>query len=220
MKNFPLIFISFLLCVFLQNCSSVKVLDSWKNENASSAKNNNFLVVARTNNNQTRIAFENEIVNQMQQKGYKATASFAKFGNVSPEDKHSDETQKKLEKILENEGFDAVVVTVMKDYQEHTRIQTDGGYTAGSTFYGYPSYYGGFYGYYYNPLSYYSPGVYVPETTTTSTYKVYVLETTFYNLKETEGNQLLAVVTTEIDDPESATKAAKENVKKMVASLQ
>lgn len=220
MKKVFVILICLTLTVSLQNCSSVRVLDSWKTDNISNIKENNFLVVARTDNNQARIAFENEIVQQMEAKGYKATASFSKFGTMKPNDPKSEANEQRLREILKAEGFDGVVLTVMKDYQEETRVQKDGGYYAGGTYYGYyPRYYGGFYGYFYNPMSYHSLGNYVEETTTTSTSRLYILETTVYNLKETGENQLVAVITSQIDNPQTASGAAEEYVKKIAQSL-
>lgn len=108
----------------------------------------------------------------------------------------------------------------MKDYQEETRVQKDGGYYAGSGYYSYyPRYYGGFYGYFYHPMAYYSPGTYVEETVTTSTSKIYILETTIYNLEKEADNQLVAVVTSQIDNPQTASVAAEQYVKKVAASL-
>jgi hypothetical protein len=220
MKKLAAVLILCVLSMSFQNCSSVKVLDSWKSDNVSTIKDNNFLVVARTDNNQARAAFENEIVKQMEAKGYKATTSISKFGTMKPNDPKSEESQQKLQELLKAEGFDGVVLTVMKDYQEETRVQSDGGYYAGGNYYGYyPRYYGGFYGYFYNPISYHTQGVYVPETTTTSTSRLYILETTVYNLKESGENQLVAVVTSQIDNPQSASTAAAEYVKKITASL-
>ena len=62
-------------------------------------------------------------------------------------------------------------------------------------------------------------GNYVPETITTSTSKVYVLETTVYYLKAPENKQLIAIVTSKIEDPESASSVAKSYVSKVSASL-
>ena len=221
MKKTSVFLILLLIGFTFQNCSSVKVLDSWKSDAVTSVKDNNFLVVARTENNQARVAFENEIVKQMQEKGYNAVASFSKFGDLKPNAAKTEEGHKRLQAILKSEGFDGVVLTVMKDYKEETRVQNDGGYYSGGDYSGYyPNYYGGFYGYYYNPMSYHSRGVYVPESTTTSTSKLYVLETTVYNLKASGENQLVAVVTSQLDNPTSATKIAAEYVKKITASLE
>ena len=62
MKKIISVLIFAFVVLLLQNCSSVKVLDSWKSDNVSDIKNRNFLVVARSNNKQARLAFENEIV--------------------------------------------------------------------------------------------------------------------------------------------------------------
>lgn len=204
------------LLVF-NSCSSVKVLDSWKAENVSSINDKNIIVIARTENNQARIAFENEIVNQLTAKGLKATASFTKFPKLNPDEKVSEDKQEQIKNLLINEGFNAVVLTVIKDIKEATRTVTEGGYYVGATIY--PRYYRGFYGYYYNPMSYSSFGNYVPETSTTFTSKTFVLESVAYNLAEPEDKQLIAVVTTQIENPSNITKVAQKYVKAITKSL-
>mgnify|MGYP000895413067 FL=1 len=110
-----------------------------------------------------------------------------------------------------------MVLTVIKDMREATKTVTEGGYYAGAT--RYPRYYRGFYGYYYNPMSYSTFGNYVPETTTTYTTKTYVLETVAYNLNENDDKQLVAVVTSQISNPSNVTKVAKEYVKAITKSF-
>ncbi len=213
---------SIYLAIFLlfSSCSSVKVIDSWKSDRISTIKDNNFLVVARANNLQAQIAFENEIVKQMKSNGYQATASYSKFGEMKPNEPKLESNKEKLKNILELEGFNAVILTVMKDYQEETRLEKEGGYYTGGNYYGYyPRYYSGFYPYYYNPISYHSMGNYVEETYTTNVSKLYILETTIYNLDESEENQLVAVITSKIDNPETASGAAKGYVKEISKKL-
>jgi len=221
MKKLIYSILSLTLILVLNSCSSVKVLDSWKADNVSSIKDKNILVIARTANNQARIAFENEIVNQLTAKGMKATASFTKFPQINPDQEVTEERAEMIKSILNSEGFDGVVLTVIKDYQEETKTVTDGGYYAGGTYAGYyPLYYGGFYGYYRHPYSYSTYGSYVPSTTTTYNKKIYVLETVAYNLAEPEGKQLVAVTTTKIEDPSNVTKVAAEYVKAITKSLE
>ena len=217
-----IIFSSIYLAIFLlfYGCSSVKVIDSWKSDSISTIKDNNFIVVARANNLQAQIAFENEIVKQMKSNGYQATASYSKFGEMKPNEPELESDKEKFKKILELEGFNAVILTVMKDYQEETRLEKEGGYYTGGNYYGYyPKYYSSFYPYYYNPISYHSMGNYVEETYTTNVSKLYILETTIYNLDESEENQLVAVITSKIDNPETASGAAKEYVKEISKKL-
>ena len=99
---------------------------------------------------------------------------------------------------------------------------SDGGYYAGAS-YGVtePFYSAGFYGYYAYPGSYYMQygGNYVPETVTTQESITYVLETLFYNLDQPKDKQLLAVVTSSIEDPEGASATAKIYANKIASAL-
>lgn len=210
------------LALILQSCSAVKVLDSWKGDNASSMKEKNILVVARTNDTQARIAFEEEIAGQLRAKGLKATESFKKFPKLNPDEKPSDEKSEMIKTLLEREGYNGVVISVLKDYQEQTQTTTSGGGYAGGTMYpmGYPGYYSGFYGYYRFPMSYSTFGTYTPETTTTRVSKTYIVETLAYNLDLPEAKQMVAIVTSKIEDPSSVSITASDYAKLIVKSLE
>ena len=220
MKKSIYLILGLTVILVLNACSSVKVRDSWKADHVNTIKDKNIIVIARTDKQQARIAFENEIVNQLREKGMKATASFTKFPKLNPDQKITEEKSKKIKTMLKDEGFNGVVLTVIKDVQDVSKTITDGGYYAGGTYYGYyPRYYGGFYGYYHNPMSYSTLGNYVPATSTTYTATNYVLETVVYNLDETGENQLVAVVTSKIEEPQNASKTAKQYVKAITKSF-
>ena len=210
-----------LVIITLSSCSGVKVLTSWKSDSVSEIKDNNFLVIARTENKQARIAFEQEISKQLRSTGKKATESFREMPNMNHDNELTEEQQKNFKQFLDNEGYDGVIVTVIKDYQESTRTTEDGGFYAGATFMPsyYPSYYGGFYGYYSNPLSYSTYGSYVPRSSTTYTVKTYILETVAYDLNQEDGKQLAVVVTSKIEDPQDIQKNAEEYTKKITEAL-
>ncbi len=220
MKKSISLILSLTVIILLNACSSVKVLDSWKADNIDSMNFKNILVIARTDNNQGRVIFEEEIANQLRAKGMKATESYTKFPQLNPDEKISEEKRETIITMLKNEGFNAVVLTVVKDVQETTKTVTDGGYYAGGTYASYyPMYYGGFYGYYRHPYSYSTYGNYVPSTSTTYTTKAYILETVIYNLDLSDNQQLVAVVTSKIDDPKNVFKAAKDYVKAITKSF-
>jgi hypothetical protein len=61
--------------------------------------------------------------------------------------------------------------------------------------------------------------VYVPETTTVTSIKTYILETTVYDLTKTGSDQLIAVVTSEITDPQNIEDTASDYVKQITKSL-
>ena len=220
MKNSVKLILSITLILLFSGCSSVEVLNSWKADNADAVRDNNFIVIARTANKQVRIALENEIVKQLTERGMKATASFTRFPKLNPDQEVTEERKSEIITILENEGYNAVVLTVVKDVQELTKTTQEGGGYAGGNYYGYyPRYYGGFYGYYNHPMSYSTMGVYEPTTYTTTTQQNYVLETVIYNLDETEENQLVAVVTSKVEDPANTANAAEQYVKAITKSF-
>jgi hypothetical protein len=158
------------------------------------------------------------MANDIRKAGFKATESYLKFNSMNPNKKVDPE---KVQAMIEKAGFKGVVMNVLKDYNESMVTEESGGYYAGGTTYygGYPGYYGGFYGYYHNPYSYSTYGNYVPSSSTTRISKSYILETLIYNLDEPEGKQLVSVVTTQIIDPSSITKTAKDYSKLVFNSL-
>ena len=221
MKKFisPILILTAIL--LFGSCSSVKVLNSWKGDNINTVKDNNILVIARTDNMSARIAFENEIVKDLAARDIKATSSFEKFPKLDPDKKLSKDEQKKIKTMLLENGFDGVILTVVKEEQELTKTVTDGGYYAGSNYYGYyPRYYNGFYGYYGHVNSFSTFGNYVEETTQTYTSSNYIVETVIYNLDEPEDKQLVAVVTSKLEEPANAATTAKQYVKAITKSFE
>lgn len=222
MKKSIYLVLSMIAIVVLNSCSSsTKVLDSWKSDNISDMNDNNILVIARTADTQARIAFEQEIVNQLQSTGLTATPSFTRFPKMNPDEPVSEERQKLITTILDSEGYDGIVLTVLKDARETTNTVTSGGYYTGGMYSSYyPRYYGGFHGYYHHPYSYSTyGGYYTQPTTRTYTTKTYILETVIYDLTFPENQQLVAVVTTEIKDPSNVTSTAQDYVAAIVKSF-
>jgi len=211
---------------FLQSCSSSKVLDSWKADTSivDLFKKKNVLVIARTSNNDARFAFEKEMADALRARGIKATESYNKAPNIHPHREMSEERLTLLKTLMKTEGLNAVVLTVIKDKTQTVRTTTNGFYTGGLYSSYYPGYYGGFYNYYSYPYAYgpyYSSfGGYIPTSTSTSVETNYVLETVIYNLDEPEEKQLVAVVTSKLDDPNDAHKIAKEYVDLMIKTLE
>ena len=195
--------------LFLHACGSVKVQSTWKGDSETIEKfrQKNVLVIARTADNQARTAFEIEIAEALRQGGIDATESFKKVPRL------------KVLSMIQSEGFNAIVLTTVKDQRQTTQTNTSGVYMGVG---GYPGYYGGFNSYYRNPYAYggyYGAGAYIPTGSTTSTYTTYVLETVGFNLDEAEENQLVFVVTSELSDPKDAYKTAEEYVEKIVKEL-
>lgn len=209
-----------LVAFSFQSCGTVKVLNTWTAEEdaVASFREKNVLVIARTNNNTARTAFESEIAKQMRSTGMKATESFKKIPRLHTEVEMSEERLNKILSMIESEGYNGIVITTVKDTEQVTQTNTSGVYMGAG--YGYPGYYGGFNSYYGSPYAYgpyYSGfGGYMPTSSTTSTYNNYVLETVGYSLDEPEDKQLVFVVTSKLSDPNDDYKTANEYVEKIV----
>lgn len=212
-KKLPLLAI--LSVLILNSCSSIKVLKTWKSEDVESIKAQNILVVARTANDVNRKAFEEEIAKQLRAKNLKATESYKNYPELDPNSKLTEAKIASIKKMFQSDGFNAVVVSVLKSTEVITQTQTEGGYETGGSL---SSYYDqhllGFYNFYGNPVAYPNyDGVYVDETITTRTANIYVLETAAYNLDLSEKEQLVAIVTSKIEDPENVTALADDYAK-------
>lgn len=214
-----------LLALFFQGCSSAKVIGAWKGDpdNIAKFREKNVLVIARTANDHARIAFEEQIANQLRARGIKATESFLKVPKIYPNREITEERVELIKSLMGSEGFNGVVITVVKDEEQVTSTTSSGAYVGVYNNY-YPGYYGGFYNYYAQPFAYGpyydSFGGYIPMSSTTRTYSNYVLETIAYNLDEPSENQIVAVVTTRLDDPKEAYKTAEKYVQSMMKSLE
>jgi hypothetical protein len=216
MKAF-LKFTFLILVASVYNCGGVKVVDAWRAPDVGDARDGHFLIIARTENKTNRIAFEREIADALIARGIKATPSYSKFPPIKPDTEMTEERKAMIKQILEDEGFNSIVVTSLKDVKERTT--TSGGYYYNdpwNTFY--PGYYGGFYSYYYYPA--YSVNVNLvggePSSYTT---KTYYLETVAFNLDAEEDNQLMAVVTTAVEDPKDAYKTAGKYTEEIMKAL-
>ena len=214
-----------MVALIFHSCSTVKILDAWKadQEVINSFKEKNILVIARTADHNSRVDFEEEITNQMRERGFKVTESFMRVAQLHPEKEMTEERKALIKKILEIEGYSGIVVTTIKDKEEITRISSNGIYMGATYGNYYPGYYGSFYNYYSNPYAsgnYYGGfGGYVPVSTSTSTRTNYVLETVAFNLDKSQENQIVAVITSEIKNPKDAHKTAVEFVNKVMQAL-
>lgn len=210
--------------LFLAACGSVKVQSTWEADEVTvnKFKEKNVLVIARTADNQARTAFEIEIAEALRKGGISATESFKKVPTLSPQREVSEERAQQVLSMIMSEGFDAIVLTTVKDQRQTVHTNTSGVYMGAGYGAYYPGYYGGFNSYYMNPWAYgpyYGAGAYVPTGSTTSTSTTYVLETLGFSLDEPEENQLVFVVTSEISNPSDAYKTAEEYVEKIVKEL-
>ncbi len=211
-----------LVALLMVNCGGIKVVDAWKSPDSAKFKDKNVLVLARASNKSARTAFERDIADALIARGIKATPSFSKFPNLGELKERDEETQQLIRDILGYEGFDAVVLTSVQDVRERTTTSSNNYYNNGPWNSYYPSYYGNFNGYYNRPYAYgYGYGVTIIGDTSPTTYttKTFYLETVAYILNKDENDQLIAVVTTKVEDPKDAYKTAEKYTEEIMKAL-
>ena len=218
---FKLTTIISILLITLSSCkSSVEVINAWKSDKLKTLVDQNILVITRTENNKKRRAFENQMVAYLKKKNIKASTSYMKIPIFNDQREYTDKEKKELVKKIKGLGFNAIILTSVKNRSEKTVTTTHGGYYTGGSYSSlYPQYYGGFYGYYNHPYSHPTYQSYVPSETYTDIRKSFVLETVIFNLDLSSSEQLVAVVTSSIDDPETVYTAAEEYVIEIAKSL-
>ncbi|RXP64580.1 hypothetical protein EC396_00995 [Lutibacter sp. HS1-25] len=235
MKNTFYSIILFAIAITILGCSSIHVENKWAADNIAAIKTKKILVIARTANENVRKAFENDMVKQLKAKGLNAYASHSQHPDLKPEDKMTEERKAQVKQLFETEGYNGVVLTVLKDKLTNVKSTEEGGYYAGESLNAYfppyiPVYSYGFYGGYYSPWAYpsgflYNPktfdsyGTYVPKSLETQTSYSFILETMVYNLDLPEDKQLAAYVTTRIDEPDNINGTANNYTKAVIASF-
>ncbi|WP_027391493.1 hypothetical protein [Aquimarina latercula] len=215
MKTNIKIIITITIIMSLISCSSVKVTDSWKDINTTNIKNKNIMVVSRTNDVIIRTRFERDLASNLNQKGYESIESFILFPDSNT---NCDVDKKELNQIkseIQDNGIEVIVVTNLRDTQEYTETVTTGTsyYVDVFPYYG-RGYYRGFYRYY--DSSYISSDQ-ITQVTAHNTR--YILETLVYDLTKPEEKQLICVITSSIENPDSLGSTSKDYAKQIVKKL-
>lgn len=238
MKN-SLKYVVILIAAFsLFSCgSSVNVVNRWKSDNAKDLAQKNILVIAKAATEKGRMAFEDEIAKGLRSEGFKASESYKKYPNFKHESDNKEEQQARIKELLKKDGFNGVILTHIKDKLTNIETTKEGGYNAGASLSSvtyYPTFipvnYYGFYGYYgtsfintmpyRNAIAYRADGAYMEETIETRTTNSYVLESVGYDLDLPEDKQLVVIVTTKIDEPDSVHTAARMYAKKILENYE
>lgn len=211
----------FLIAVAFYSCGpSIKVTNTWTAPDTVSMRGETFLVIARMDDLASRQLFEQEIVSRMKGEGINATSSYTKYPKIKQNQKVTKDQISNYMAAIKKDGFDAIVLTVVKDVKTEVITQETGGYSTGGY---YPSYYrgyggfGNYYGSFYSPYGY--GGSYVPREQRTYESEIYNLETVIYDLDKDENRQLVAVVSSSITDPGSASAIAAPYAKKVSAQF-
>lgn len=198
--------------LFLSSCSSTKVIDSWKADNAGDIKSKNFLVITRTNNAEAREVFENAIMRELRNQKIKASVSYNLIENLSPNKKLNEQEVEAAKQMIRDKGFNAIAITVLKEKKQTLQIRQEGGYMAGATVSNaIDPYLYNFYTYYSDPMSVPTSryeGNYIEPSIQQDRSITYFLETLIFNLDNPDKEQLVGQVLSSLEDPDSAVDVA------------
>ena len=211
-----------IVLIVVYSCGpSIKVTDSWTAPDArTDMSEDTFLVIVRTDDLASRQLMEQEIAGEINAAGVKATSSYIKYPQVKHNQKITEDDIDNLVSQFKKDGFSGIVLTVLKDVKTEVRTEESGGYTTGGYYphsYGGYGGFGGYYGSYYSPYGY--GGSYVPRSQRTYESEIYKLETVIYDLDKEIDRQLVAVVSSNITDPGSASAIAGPYAKKVVKAF-
>jgi hypothetical protein len=198
------IMVGSVLVLALASCSSTKVTNSWKANDAGNLNSKKVLVLAISNNTNdmaARINMEQELANNLRESNINAVSASTEF---NPQTFRNMNEQRAL-RMLRNRGYDDVLSIVMLDKSKEQH------YTPGTVMYEpYGAYYSRFWGYYrtiYGRV--YTPGYYTTETN-------YFWESNLYDLR---NNKLLYSVQSKSFDPSSEESLSKEYSRQIVKDM-
>ena len=190
----------------LTACSSIKFIDSWRNEDITFFKPQKLLVVGMTDNLTARKVFEEELKNAFSNRNIYAEESTIVFNKTFTKSKKSEEEIDEMIQSIADEGFDAVIISAVKGVSEQ-RNYPPNYYSMGYRWSHFGHYYFRFQDVYYNPGYYWS-------------YKVYNVETSIYNLNEDNGKALVWVGSLNLVNPQTISTTVKGYVTKIIKHLE
>ncbi len=211
MGNLKTIFSISILLSLLFGCSSVKITDSWRGLRTLDLKNKHILVVSKTEDRSVQIRFERAMVETLGENGFTSIESHVKFPFSDPTEKVEKDKIKEVITTLRDNNIDVVIVSHLVDSKEYTTMVT-----TGETIYldpfpyryrGYRSFYG------------YTGSYFAQYHTTEQEGVTYVLETLVYDLTLPGENQLISVITSEVDNPSNLSITSEDFSKGIVKNL-
>lgn len=190
----------------LMNCSSTRMIDSWKSSEYINYQPKKVLIVGMTDNLTARKIFEQNLKNEFTRRGIEAVESYDVFGSAFKDSKQTEEQINDEVNRLVGDGYDSVLISVVKGVDEKTS------YSGDQFVMGY--YWRRFGRYYYRYQDvYFQPGYY-------KDYKVYHIEASLYNIKINNDKSLVWVASYNIVDPNSISTTVNDYVKTIIQSLE
>jgi hypothetical protein len=195
-----------LLAGIFTSCSSIRVIDSWKNEEVLFFKPQKVLVIGMTDNLTARSIFEEKLKNELGKRNINAEESLRVIDAVFTDSKKTEAEIDKMIAGLSEKGFDAVILTAVKGV-DAKRDYSRGYYTIDNRWRRFGRYY-----YSYQDI-YYTPGYY-------NEYKVYHVETSVFNINQADDRSLVWVGAFDLVNPQDIRNTITEYVAAIIKRLE
>lgn len=194
------------LCFLIFSCSSVELVENWKNPDIDTYSPNKVLLIGMTSNNDSRRQFEKQLQDEFASRGIESVMSIDFFQTSFISKKNTEEELKQLEKKLINNGFDTILYTKVFGVEDKIEYKEDyDGYD--STYRKFSEDYLKYQDAYYNP-DYYKE------------YTIYHTETSMYCICPTKDRELIWKGYIDIMDPESIHETINDYIQLMVLILE
>ncbi len=208
MKEIKKVTLLVVLVMFITNCASVKLANSWNSENFDTTKARKILVVARDNDMDVRTSYENAMVSKLKEEGVDVVAAYELFPDLKENKNRSQEEIDAIVKNFKSKGINAIILTALKDTKvEESQPQSNSNNYISTANIGK---YGISFTDYYNvhSIEYISRGlkpVYNDnqDLVTHLSSATYILEAVVYDLALAKKEQLVGVFEIEATDPSS-----------------
>lgn len=195
-----------MILLSLASCSSAKMTGTWVNKDLVNASPKKVIVVGLTDNLTARKIFEEQLKNELNKRAIEATESYNVFEPTFTSLKQTEDDIQNEMKKLTNEGFDAILISVVKGVDEKESYSGDRFMT--------PYYWRDFGGYYFlYQDAYLLEGYY-------EKYKVYHIECSLYNLTTINEKSLVWVASYKLVNPKQITSSVSNYVKAIIKSLE
>lgn len=193
-------------CLLLFSCSSVELIDYWKNPEIISYSTNKILIVGMTPNIEARQKFEKQLKTEYNSRGIEAIMSYQFLNSSFTSEKKTEEELKALEDKLIAEGFDTILLTKVIGIED--KIAFKEGYDSfDNTHKKFKEDYLKYQDAFYNPDYYLE-------------YTVYNTETSLYCICPGENRELIWKGYIDITDPESINETVNDYVRLVIVVLE
>ena len=190
----------------LMGCSSVSLVENWKNPDIVLFDANKVLVVGMTNNLEARKSFESKLKKEFDKRGVEAMRSLDVFDINFTNSKKSEEELDNFEQSLLDKDFDAILFTKITGSEDRQSFM--------STISKWDNYQGRFNDDYLRHQEIYYDDEYY------ETFTVYHAQTTLYCICEGKERAMIWRGSIDITDPQNVEKSVKDYIKLVVTAME